>query len=104
MQAITGTRDKTYDLISALYHSLQAAETTTRYIEDADKDGDEEAVTFFRGALENYRQIANQAKELLRQRLSSTSRPKSEKRSVEGDRVDEASEESFPASDAPQHY
>ena len=40
-------RDDTYGLISVIYHSLQGAETCTRYVEDARRAGNGELTTFF---------------------------------------------------------
>lgn len=93
---ITGTRDETYDLISVLYHALQGAETCAKYLEDARNEGDQEAVQFFEEAISTQRRIAERGKALLAQRMNEGQQQR------EADaRVDEASEESFPASDAP---
>jgi hypothetical protein len=70
----TGTQDKTYNLVSVLYHALQGAETARQYIQDAQHDGDEELVQFFRAAQEWQRHLATQAKEVLKQRLSEPER------------------------------
>ena len=65
----TGTSDEGYNLVSVLYHALQGAETCTRYIEDAERTGDEELANFFREAKDIQRQLAGQAKMLLKRRL-----------------------------------
>jgi len=71
----TGTRDTTYDLISVIYHQLQGAETYQTYVQDAQDEGDQEAVTFFQQAAEHSQGMASRAKELLGQRINrSTSR------------------------------
>ncbi len=66
---ITGTRDEVYDLISVLYHTLQAAETYVIYTEDADFSQDKELVSFFQELQEEDKKRAERAKELLRKRL-----------------------------------
>lgn len=65
----TGTRDVTYDLISITYHALQGAETYQMYEQDAVSSGDRQAVSFFREAQEQNRQLANRAKEMLGERM-----------------------------------
>ena len=61
-QQATGTRDQTYDVISVLYHSLQGAETIQTYLQDA-REG--EIRSFFEEALNQQRQLADRAKQLL---------------------------------------
>lgn len=65
----TGTRDATYNVISVLYHSLQAADTCEVYLRDANQAGDQDLANFFRDAQESNRQIADRAKQLLKQKL-----------------------------------
>jgi len=65
----TGMRDEHYDIISTLYHALQGAETTTQYINDAEQEGDSEAIDFFKEVQDHNRQIAERAKRLLAQRV-----------------------------------
>lgn len=64
-QGDTGTRDITYDLISTAYHLLQGAETVDQYIGDAEQEGDQELVQFFRETKDEYTQRAERAKQLL---------------------------------------
>ena len=64
-QGDTGTRDITYDLISTAYHLLQGAETVALYIADAEQEGDQELVDFFRETKEEYTRRADRAKQLL---------------------------------------
>jgi hypothetical protein len=68
-QGDTGTRDITYDLISTAYHLLQGAETVEFYLEDAEQEGDEELIQFFRETKEEYERRADRAKELLTKHL-----------------------------------
>lgn len=64
----TGTRNETYDIISVLYHSLQGAETCQIYLQDAQQG---EIRSFFEEALNQQRQLAERAKQLLSQHLQS---------------------------------
>jgi hypothetical protein len=65
----TGTRDVTYDLNSVVYHALQGAETNQMFEQDAELAGDRDAATFFRAAMDQHRQLATRAKDLLGQRI-----------------------------------
>lgn len=65
------TRDEHYDLVSVLYHALQGDDTLARYIDDAEGAGDEELADHFRDIQEKYREIAQETKELLREKLVS---------------------------------
>lgn len=67
-KAQTGTTDATYDVVSVLYHALQGADLYARYCDDAEQE-DKELVQFFQNAQQQQRQIADQAKRLLAQRL-----------------------------------
>lgn len=62
--------DPHYNLVSVLYHTLQAAETGELYVEDAEEAGDDELASFFRNVVEEDKQRAARAKELLASRLS----------------------------------
>ena len=68
-EQVTGIRDETYDLVSVLYHASQGAQTAMQYVQDAEQEGDQELVQFFRDAQTWQRHLAEQAKELLKQRL-----------------------------------
>ncbi len=61
----TGTRDKHYNLISVLYHALQAADTCDRYALDAETAGDDRLAGFFRETQALNTQVAERAKALL---------------------------------------
>jgi hypothetical protein len=63
-------KDKDYNLVSTLYHALQGLETCGAYGKDAEEAGDSDVVKFLQDAQDQYRQIAEQAKDLLRNRLA----------------------------------
>jgi hypothetical protein len=69
-KAITGVKDKHYDLISVVYHLLQGAETYQMYIDDAEGEGDQKVAQYFRDVQEQNRQLAQRGKALLLDRLS----------------------------------
>lgn len=65
--ASTGTRDSTYDLVAVLYHALQGVENCQTYLQDA--SGEQQLQTFFQQAMQQQRQLADQAKRLLHDQL-----------------------------------
>jgi len=67
------TTDTTYNLISVVYHALQAVDTFHTYLRDAEETGDSELTKLLSGAIQQQRDLAAQAKELLGQRLSQSS-------------------------------
>ncbi len=67
MSAQTGTDDKMYNLVSVLYHALEGASTYQQYAGDA--SGDSELADFFREAQQQQQQLAERAKEVLKQQL-----------------------------------
>ena len=69
--ADTGTKDKTYNLTSVLYHALQGGENYDSYISDAESDGDDELAGFFKDVQQEEKDRADRAKKLLASRLSS---------------------------------
>jgi hypothetical protein len=69
VESATGERDENYNLVSALYHALQGAETTIQYQKDAERRGDEQLAQFFQETRDGYAEFAQQAKQLLAQRL-----------------------------------
>jgi hypothetical protein len=68
---VTGTKDKDYNLIWFTEQSLANALRLETYIEDAERDGDNDLAEFFRRAQGASRKGAEQGKDLLRQRLAS---------------------------------
>src|SRR4051812_39581435 len=64
----TGTKDKDYNLIWFTEACLSNALRLESYIEDADRDGDNDLAEFFRKAQADSRKGAEQGKDLLRQR------------------------------------
>jgi hypothetical protein len=59
------TMDKDYDLVSVLYHALQAAQTCARYEQDAQTEGSPEIASFMREVQQQNQTIAQRANELL---------------------------------------
>ncbi|MBB3664018.1 hypothetical protein FB384_002922 [Prauserella sediminis] len=68
---VTGTKDKTYNIIWYVEACLSNALRLETYVGDAERDGDPELAEFFRKAQADSRKGAEQGKELLRKRLSS---------------------------------
>ncbi len=66
----TGTKDKDYNVIWFTEASLNNALRLESYIEDAERDGDEELADFFRRAQATSRKGGEQGKEMLRKRLA----------------------------------
>jgi hypothetical protein len=62
-------KDKDYDLISVLYHASQAAETCSQYANDAEREGDKEAVKFFHEVIQENNRLIQKGKDLLQKRL-----------------------------------
>ncbi|WP_433604556.1 hypothetical protein [Prescottella agglutinans] len=67
---VTGTVDKTYDLIWFAEACMNNALRLENYIEDAKRDGDDELAEFFRRAQAESKKGAEQSKELLASRLT----------------------------------
>ena len=65
----TGVKDKNYNLIAVLYQSSENVLTGQSYVEDAQRDGDQEAVSFFQEIVQNNQKAVQQAKQMLAQRL-----------------------------------
>ncbi|MGY1640922.1 hypothetical protein ACI782_07265 [Geodermatophilus sp. SYSU D00703] len=67
----TGTKDKDYDLVWFTEQCLSNALRLETYIQDAERDGDQEVAELFRKAQADSRKGAEQGKALLKQRLGS---------------------------------
>ena len=63
-----GVSDPTYNLASVLYHAAQGGSVYAKYIEDAEREGDQELADFFREVQHQDAQRAQRAKELLSKR------------------------------------
>jgi hypothetical protein len=66
---ITGTKDKDYNVIWFVEACLSNALRLETYIQDAEREGDQELADFFRRAQNESRKGAEQGKELLRKRI-----------------------------------
>ncbi len=64
-ESATGISNARYNLVSVLYHALEGGATYDKYIEDAENEGDQELVDFFRQVQQEDAQRAQQAKSLL---------------------------------------
>jgi hypothetical protein len=69
--AITGTKDKDYNVIWFTEACLSNVLRLETYIGDAERDGDSELADFFRRAQAESRKGAEQGKQLLKTRLGS---------------------------------
>ena len=67
---VTGTQDKTYNILWFTEACLSNALRLETYIQDAERDGDSELAEFFRRAQGESRKGAEQGKKLLATRLS----------------------------------
>ncbi|WP_163513216.1 hypothetical protein [Fodinicola acaciae] len=67
---VTGTKDKTYNVLWFTEACLDNVLRLETYIQDAERDGDSELADFFRRAQADSRKGAEQAKQLLKSRLS----------------------------------
>lgn len=72
MQVNTGIKDKEYDLLSVLYHTLQSCKILGKYEEDARLANDPELVRFFHELQEADLKRASQTKRLLLQCAQAT--------------------------------
>ncbi len=61
----TGTPNTIYDLSSVLFHALEGGASYDKYIEDAERKGDEELTEFFRRVQEEDRDRASEARMLI---------------------------------------
>ncbi len=93
-EQITGTPDLTFNLVSLLYHSLNASQACEKYMKDAEHMGEKELSAFFQEIALAEKQRAERLKPFLAKALKGYA-PK--------DLVEHSSKASFPASDAPAH-
>jgi len=70
----TGTPNTIYELSSVLFHALQGETSYDTYVEDAEREGDEELTEFFRRVREEDRDRANEARMLLAERTPTDTR------------------------------
>jgi hypothetical protein len=66
---VTGTKDKDYNVIWFTEQCLSNALRLESYIQDAERDGDNDLADFFRKAQHESQKGAEQGKELLKSRL-----------------------------------
>ena len=64
----TGLSDNVYNLTSVLHHAGEGGQVYDKYIEDAERDGDQELVEFFQEVRDEDARRAQKAKSLLGQR------------------------------------
>jgi hypothetical protein len=69
----TGTPNTSYDLSSVLFHALEGGASYDTYIEDAEREGDEELTEFFRRVRDEDSMRADEAQRLLAERTSTAS-------------------------------
>jgi hypothetical protein len=67
---VTGTKDKDYNLIWYVEACLENALRLETYIQDAEREGDNEVVELFRKAQADSRKGAEMGKQLLRSRIT----------------------------------
>jgi hypothetical protein len=67
---VTGTKDKDYNVIWFTEQCLNNVLRLETYIEDAERDGDNDLAEFFKRAQETSRKGAEQGKQLLKERLA----------------------------------
>jgi hypothetical protein len=68
---VTGTKDKTYNIIWFTEACLDNVLRLEQYIQDAERDNDSELADFFRKAQAESRKGGDQGKQLLKARLDS---------------------------------
>ncbi len=64
-EQITGVSDNAYNLSSVLFHAAEGGQVYDKYIEDAERSGDEELTQFFREVRDEDARRAQRAKSLL---------------------------------------
>jgi len=67
-EQLTGISDTVFDLTSVFYHAAQGGQVYAKYIEDANREGDQELAEFFKEVQEQDAWRAQKAKSLLGRR------------------------------------
>jgi rubrerythrin len=67
-QQLTGIKDTVFDLTSVFYHAAEGGQVYAKYIEDAEREGDQELVEFFREIQQQDAKRAQKAKQLISRR------------------------------------
>jgi rubrerythrin len=67
-QQLTGLSDTVFNLGSVFYHAAEGGQVYAKYIEDAEREGDQELVEFFREVQQQDAKRAQKAKELMSRR------------------------------------
>lgn len=70
----TGTPNTIYGLSSVLFHALEGGASYDAYVEDAEREGDEELTEFFRRVREEDRDRASEARLLIAERTPTAAR------------------------------
>ena len=66
----TSIDNQYFDLVSVLYHTLEASQTFANYVQDAQQGGNQELAQFFQQIQQQENQWAVQAKQLLERQTS----------------------------------
>ena len=67
-QQLTGVSDTVFNLGSVFYHAAEGSQVYHKYIEDAERDGDQELLEFFKEVQEQDAKRAQKAKSLISRR------------------------------------
>ena len=67
-EQVTGISDNVYNLTSVLFHAAEGGQVYDKYIDDAERAGDQELVQFLREVRDEDARRAQRAKSLLGQR------------------------------------
>jgi len=67
-EQLTGISDTVFDLTSVFYHAAEGGQVYAKYIEDANREGDQELAEFFKEVQEQDAWRAQKAKSLLGRR------------------------------------
>ena len=73
-EGATGVPNTIYDLSSVLFHALEGGASYDTYIEDAEREGDQELADFFIQVRDEDAMRADEAQRLLAERTTSTDR------------------------------